>query len=376
MTGSSREEPQGIFNSESAFDLLPPMDDRERAILYSRFALTDGTPMKLQEIGTELGVTRERVRQLESKILRRIRSQNLELRQFMSMAITEPGVTDGLASAHQRIRKLLGNLSGSAGREDKWMAMLAKAYPEFAEVLRSEEAFNAGRKLLAKLMKISDRTIVYKRDFLDQYEDQGGSRAAAEAEWRELASKEPRMHWRNDAVVADTYKAIIRYVMLLEQREMHWKELVDTARRTFPSRDIKEQTMYNALLASDLFVYQRQGTYGLRELGFERMPFQKVTITQYLRDKGQTQHRYEVEQGVRALGHEIPTVSIMWYLTDAPEFYQDVDGRYGLREWLPPIEKQTLRTPRWLQESRKSNERRGPLSSRNDSSLEAGGPAG
>lgn len=174
------------------------------------------------------------------------------------------------------------------------------------------------------------------------------------------------MHWHSDAVIANTYKAIIRYIMLHERREMHWREIVDMSRQTFPNRSINESTMYNALQSSALFVYRRQGTYGLSELGLQRMPFQKVTIKRYLRNLGRTQGRSEIEQGVRALGHEIPTASVMWYLMDAPEFYEDIDGRYGLREWLPSPEKQTLKTPRWLQESQKSSKQRGPLSDRRD----------
>lgn len=173
MTSLNEQEPEEIAGSASAFDLLPLMDDRERAILYGHYALIDGAPKTLQEIGTELGITRERVRQLEGKVFQRIRSQNLKLRHFISVAIAEPGTVGGLAIAHQRIREVLGKLEGSAGREEEWMAMLAKAYPEFAEVLCTKDAFDAGHRLLAELMKASDRTIVYKRDFLDHYESQG-----------------------------------------------------------------------------------------------------------------------------------------------------------------------------------------------------------
>ena len=358
--------PIEITDSSSALDLLPLMDDRERAILYGRYALIDGTPKTLQEIGTELGITRERVRQIEGKIFQSIRSRNLKLQRFISLTIARPDTMGGLAIAHQRTRKALGGMEGSAGREDEWMAMLAKIYPEFAEVLHAKNAFAAGRKLFSKLMRASDRTIVYKQDFLGQYQNLGGSRLAAESEWHELVIKNSNMHWRNDAAVADTYKAIIRYIMLRERREMHWREIVEMSRQAFPNRNINESTMYNALQSSSLFVYRRQGTYGLSELGLQRMPFQKMTISRYLQDSGRTQDRLDIEQGVRALGHEIPTASVMWYLMDAPEFYEDIDGRYGLREWLPEPEKQTLRTPRWLQESRKSSERRGSLSDRGD----------
>lgn len=45
------------------------------------------------------------------------------------------------------------------------------------------------------------------------------------------------------------------------------------------------------------------------------------------------------------------------YLDMHPRFYKSINGTYGLRTWLPPREKQNLRTPEWLVEDSKSFER-------------------
>ena len=59
----------------AAVALLPP---REQAVIKMRFGLTDGTPHTLEEIGDAYGVTRERVRQILSKAIRKLSSPKIK----------------------------------------------------------------------------------------------------------------------------------------------------------------------------------------------------------------------------------------------------------------------------------------------------------
>ena len=54
-------------------DILVKVSPREQKILKMRFGLEDGVTHTLEEIGQELGVTRERIRQIEAKALERIK---------------------------------------------------------------------------------------------------------------------------------------------------------------------------------------------------------------------------------------------------------------------------------------------------------------
>lgn len=53
---------------------LDQLDEREAAVIRLRFGLGQNTPMSLQQIGDRLGLTRERIRQIEADALRRLRS--------------------------------------------------------------------------------------------------------------------------------------------------------------------------------------------------------------------------------------------------------------------------------------------------------------
>ena len=65
--------------------VLEELAEREQRIIQLRFGLTDGHPRTLEEVGREFGVTRERIRQIESKTLAKLRhpSRALLLREFL-----------------------------------------------------------------------------------------------------------------------------------------------------------------------------------------------------------------------------------------------------------------------------------------------------
>jgi RNA polymerase primary sigma factor len=67
-------------------DILSGLTARERQVLEMRFGLKDGTARTLEEVGQEFGVTRERIRQIEAKALRKLRHplRSRKLRDYLS----------------------------------------------------------------------------------------------------------------------------------------------------------------------------------------------------------------------------------------------------------------------------------------------------
>ncbi len=52
-------------------EVLETLTDREKKVLIQRFGLLDGKPKTLEEVWLEFNVTRERIRQIEAKALRK-----------------------------------------------------------------------------------------------------------------------------------------------------------------------------------------------------------------------------------------------------------------------------------------------------------------
>src|SRR5687768_409100 len=74
-----------ILLQEQLESVLHTLSEREKKVIQLRFGLTDGHPRTLEEVGREFGVTRERIRQIESKTLSKLRhpSRSQKLRDYL-----------------------------------------------------------------------------------------------------------------------------------------------------------------------------------------------------------------------------------------------------------------------------------------------------
>ena len=70
---------------EQLMEVLDTLTEREQKVLRLRFGLDDGRPRTLEEVGREFNVTRERIRQIEAKALRKLRhpSRSKKLKDYL-----------------------------------------------------------------------------------------------------------------------------------------------------------------------------------------------------------------------------------------------------------------------------------------------------
>jgi RNA polymerase primary sigma factor len=83
---NARQPEAAVTRSQREEELRAALDelgDRTRLVLEARFGLNDREPATLEQVGAEIGVTRERVRQIETRALRELEAKNPGLRDFL-----------------------------------------------------------------------------------------------------------------------------------------------------------------------------------------------------------------------------------------------------------------------------------------------------
>lgn len=82
---STEEKAESVFLREEIDQMLQGLNPREREVIILRFGLESGHPMTLEEVGKRFKVTRERIRQIETAALRKLRnpSRSKKIRDFL-----------------------------------------------------------------------------------------------------------------------------------------------------------------------------------------------------------------------------------------------------------------------------------------------------
>ena len=82
---STEEKAESVFFREEIEQMLQGLNPREREVIILRFGLESGHPLTLEEVGKRFKVTRERIRQIETAALRKLRnpSRSKKIRDFL-----------------------------------------------------------------------------------------------------------------------------------------------------------------------------------------------------------------------------------------------------------------------------------------------------
>jgi DNA-directed RNA polymerase delta subunit len=154
-----------------------------------------------------------------------------------------------------------------------------------------------------------------------------------------------------------SYKDIAYLVLSEAKRPLHWRDIAEKAYKLNKKDQFETRSIYHTLLAhKNHFVRVGQGTYELVEWGNKQAEPYTEIIASILKKENYALSFEAIFAKVTTV-RKIKQQTLSMYLDMHPRFYRSINNMYGLRGWLPPRERQNLRTPEWLVEDTRSLER-------------------
>jgi hypothetical protein len=336
------------FNIEQTVeDVLDTIErDREREIISRRFGLFDRKET-LEQIGELLGITRERVRQLEKAVMIRLKAaakQDLphikEVEALFSEKLRERG---GVA----RLTDLTGTLTKENSRIDQArVSFLAQLCPKLAVIEENDYFYQAvgltslhdekkirelDGKIIDAIKKIGEPTSIDKIAEAVSDNDVKHVQALASIS-KQIATLNNRwglIKWPmvNPKNIRDKI-----YVILHDYgKPMHFNEIAKAIKdSSFRRKDVTTQAIHNELIKDKRFVLIGRGIYALKEWGYDKGTVADV-IVKVLKKANEPLHRDEIVKRVLK-SRQVKETTILLNLQGKQQFKRVAKATYTLAD--------------------------------------------
>jgi len=329
-------------------DVLATIDrEREREIIARRFGLFDRKET-LEQIGEMLGITRERVRQLEKSVITRLKA-SAEQGSIPGIADFQTRVVEILHQNGEvaRVSTLAAQLTDASSREEQARAaFLSQLCPELIVIneddnfyhsvgvksVRDEKALKAEvAKLIATIKQLAEpksiEDIAKAASIADPKQAAAlasTSKALATLNGRWGLVKWPMVNPKN---IRDKI-----YVILKENgKHMHFNEIAEAIKDSdFKRKDVTTQAIHNELIKDKRFVLIGRGIYALKEWGYEKGTVSDI-IAEVLREAGEPLHREEIVKRVLKSRY-VKETTILLNLQGKPQFKRVAKATYTLAD--------------------------------------------
>ncbi|HEX8389907.1 MAG TPA: sigma factor-like helix-turn-helix DNA-binding protein [Candidatus Saccharimonadales bacterium] len=320
--------------------------EREQEIISRRFGLSDRKET-LEQIGDLLGITRERVRQLEKAILTRLKTAaedgRLEIEdveRYLVRELHEMGRAARLSDLTDRVKP------GATDRDRSHVAFVAELAPRLS-VLSENDSYHHGvalsehhdEKQLKKRVDQVVRTVKEHGTTLTADELHGKLDYDHPDHVRALASLSKNLASLKDVWGLTKWPTVnpknIRdkiYVILQETgKPMHFSEIATSIKDSdFKRKDVTTQAIHNELIKDKRFVLIGRGIYALNEWGYKKGTVADI-ITDVLKKAGEPLHRDEIVKRVLK-DRQVKETTILLNLQSKPEFKRVAKATYSLAE--------------------------------------------
>lgn len=328
-------------------DILETIErEREREIISRRFGLFDRRET-LEQIGELLGITRERVRQLEKAVITRLKAAaERDLPHIKDVERTLGAHLNDMGKV-ARISDITGRLTKSNTKTDQArVAFLANLSPAIAVIDDNDHFFHA-------VGLAADHTEKNIRDHVGKIIE-AISGIGQPTDINTIAEKVGNSDVKHTQALASISKNIatlngrwglvkwpmvnpknIRdkiYVILHDNgKPMHFNEISEAIKGSnLRRKDVTTQAIHNELIKDPRFVLIGRGIYALKEWGYKKGTVADV-IAEVLRKEGGPLHRDEIVRRVLK-SRQVKETTILLNLQGKPQFKRVAKATYALAE--------------------------------------------
>jgi len=328
-------------------DILQTIErDREREIVSRRFGLFDRKET-LEQIGELLGITRERVRQLEKAAVARLKTDaDKDLPHIAEVQNKLSEVIKNLGNV-SRVTDLTEKVSVSNTKIDQSrVSFIAQLSPKLAVIddndhyhqsvglrdVHNESAIKEWvEKIIEAIKKIGEPVHIDKVKEGASHPDARHTAALASIS-KHLATLHDRwglIKWPlvNPKNIRDKI-----YVILHQHgKHMHFNEIADAIKdSSFKRKDVTTQAIHNELIKDKRFVLIGRGIYALKEWGYEQGTVADI-IASVLKKAGEPLHRDDIVKRVLKSRY-VKETTILLNLQGKPQFKRVAKATYELAE--------------------------------------------
>ena len=275
-------------------DLIEQLDERSKTIISRRFGLDGSKPRTLESLGKQYGVTRERVRQIESLTLRELRRGPNGKRIAHVSGLIHSTLADagGVMEQESLLKNLLGEDSVSAtnGAALLFLLNLSDEVQRFDENERFKTMWASNRIAYDRLNSLLDaieRVFTKEKKTLNwealkkalTAELPSDGTVPTDSELQSVLAITKRIaknpfaeygltEW--SAVVPKGVRDKAYLVLQRAKSPLHFVKITESINQAkFDGRKAYPQTVHNELIKDRRFVLVGRGTYGLSEWGYK-----------------------------------------------------------------------------------------------------------
>ncbi len=338
-------------------ELLDNLKDRPRTIIKKRFGLQGDAPIVLGKIGEEFGITRERIRQIESdsfkKLQKSVKSDGFNVIENMALeAIKKAG---GFCEKRFLKEKIKGHLTQK--QRNQLMFILnsseklkfrkgkidKKGFWHVSEDNKIDLKVTKAHALIVKYIKEKQRPVTFKEIFKYVRSDQpkseffmgghGSKRLSMILLTSRLIDKNILGEWglRNWKVISQRGAREKAYLVLRKYNQpLHFRKITIFINKHWTEKKALPQTVHNELIKDSRFVLVGRGIYGLCDWGYQEGTVCEV-IRSFLEKHGKPIDKETIISYV-LMKRQVKRTTVAVTLSDRTHFYKTRDGLFALKQ--------------------------------------------